>query len=76
MPDLVAYMSEQQLRFTPATAGDESSYMALFRALTQCDKGIEREGASKEVSWKAAISKAYDRPPGVIAAARINPRLS
>ncbi len=50
VPDLVAYMSEQQLRFTPATAGDESSYMALFRALTQCDKGIERKGENKEVS--------------------------
>ncbi len=37
VPELVKYMTEKGLRFAPAGAGDESTYLALHRAMARYD---------------------------------------
>jgi hypothetical protein len=38
--ELVKHMSDEGLRFAPATPGDEAAYQALHRALTSYDAGL------------------------------------
>jgi hypothetical protein len=41
VPDLIAFMRQKGLSFSPAVGGDESAYLALHRALASCDTVVE-----------------------------------
>jgi hypothetical protein len=44
VPELVAFMHENHLRFARALNGDEGSYVALHKALVLCDTVVESKG--------------------------------